>query len=62
MECDQMSKLRWNVDIMEDVILDHLIKAIKYQMEYSNKMLEFHYTDFKSKDFNRERALNSILD
>ena len=34
MEDNQMSKLRWNVELMEDVILDHLIKAIKYQMEY----------------------------
>jgi hypothetical protein len=62
MEDNQMSKLRWNVELMEDVILDHLIKAIKYQMEYSNNMLEFNYTDFKSKEFDRERVLNSILD
>ena len=68
-ENNQMCKLHWYIDIMEDVILDHLIKAIEYQIESSNKMSEFHYTDFgydthfnfKSKEFDKERSLRAIL-
>lgn len=60
-ENNQMCKLHWYIDIMEDVILDHLIKAIEYQIESSNKMSEFNYTDFKSKEFDRERSLRAIL-